>query len=519
MIRAYYKDNPQQYKDFEDFLFLFPARHNLVFDFGSDTIFIDNEKFTLSKVQFIADNTEDFERFELKEHKNQPEGYAGLDSDAKIPPELLPPIRVVDVHVVQTLAERDALTGIDEGDLAVVVSEDKTYVWTGSEWLEIRAQGSVLAVEGRTGNVTLSDLFAAKDHEHSYIRFNVRTGETEMTPIRTVDTSVTSGGIHRSVTSIKIESDIEVSAIIFNAILNSGTWSDVTVVVKQNGETIINTSGTSTEDCSDLYFGCRKVSLGTMRLLHAGDVLSLEVSCNSGSNCLTCNGNHVESVYNAHLEYYLSGSTSPANTFSDRTNIARLVTETVSESKVSVADGIFSAKDQYGDFEVNKEIRDIKDTVSNNQGRIVDLESFTDELDNNVLPRLAKNYMYNTSIEGSEYAFLRIAKTTGAFAIKFLLIENNMNYPTRPVEITLRHASRSSADQNWSGDFPTGYLSGIQEIGVYDGGDGYWYVMPVAPPLYVEDIDVQVLYSTMGFEYVEVPRGSAWTHLYSLVST
>ena len=74
MIRAYYKDNPQAYKDFEDFLFLFPARHNITFDFGSDTIFIDNEKFSLSKVQFIADNSEDFERFELKENKNQPEG-------------------------------------------------------------------------------------------------------------------------------------------------------------------------------------------------------------------------------------------------------------------------------------------------------------------------------------------------------------------------------------------------------------------------------------------------------------
>lgn len=73
----------------------------------------------------------------------------------KIPTAQIPAVSLTEVHAVADTAERDALT-VQEGDVAVVASESKSYIYDGAGWLEINAAAPVQSVNGQTGVVVLT---------------------------------------------------------------------------------------------------------------------------------------------------------------------------------------------------------------------------------------------------------------------------------------------------------------------------------------------------------------------------
>lgn len=91
--------------------------------------------------------------------KNNANGYAGLDGSGKINPSQLPAIAITDRFVVASEAAMLALTA-ETGDIAIRTDESKTYILNGSpsvlaNWQEMLAPtAAVASVFGRTGIIT-----------------------------------------------------------------------------------------------------------------------------------------------------------------------------------------------------------------------------------------------------------------------------------------------------------------------------------------------------------------------------
>jgi hypothetical protein len=89
----------------------------------------------------------------------QPSGIATLDVNGKLESSQVPAIAITDVFVVADIAARDALTGVEEGDVAKVLDAGaglpKTYIYDGSAWVEIESGSDVDTVNGQTGTVVL----------------------------------------------------------------------------------------------------------------------------------------------------------------------------------------------------------------------------------------------------------------------------------------------------------------------------------------------------------------------------
>lgn len=109
----------------------------------------------------IDSNTSDIS--DIQFDYGQPNGLATLDGSGKVPVAQLPSLVIVDVYAVADIAARDALT-VEEGDIAIVADAGggvtKTYVYNGSTWLEIIADGSLAAhqiittgIHGVTGDI------------------------------------------------------------------------------------------------------------------------------------------------------------------------------------------------------------------------------------------------------------------------------------------------------------------------------------------------------------------------------
>ena len=68
--------------------------------------------------------------------------------------------RVTDVFVVADIPARDALTGIDEGDVAVVLDDGTgkrhSYIYDGSAWVDLKTGDTVTSVNGQNGDVVLT---------------------------------------------------------------------------------------------------------------------------------------------------------------------------------------------------------------------------------------------------------------------------------------------------------------------------------------------------------------------------
>lgn len=106
---------------------------------------------------------------EVTSAKGQVNGYAGLDSQGKLSTSVLPALAIVDTFVVASQAAMLALTA-QKGDVAlrsdvnkvfILSADDPTQLANWIEWLYPTGAGSVLSVDGRTGAVTLSDLYLA----------------------------------------------------------------------------------------------------------------------------------------------------------------------------------------------------------------------------------------------------------------------------------------------------------------------------------------------------------------------
>jgi len=82
-------------------------------------------------------------------------GVATLDVSGKIPSSQLPSLAITSVTVVETIAERDALSP-QEGDFCVVTGVNETYIYDGSAWIEIKETSGVTSVNGQSGSVSLS---------------------------------------------------------------------------------------------------------------------------------------------------------------------------------------------------------------------------------------------------------------------------------------------------------------------------------------------------------------------------
>lgn len=99
--------------------------------------------------------------------KGAANGVASLDAGGKVPQAQLPDIAITTVSVVASQAAMLALTA-QPGDVAVRTDVNKSFILTASpastlgNWQELLTPtDSVLSVDGRTGTVTLSDLYDA----------------------------------------------------------------------------------------------------------------------------------------------------------------------------------------------------------------------------------------------------------------------------------------------------------------------------------------------------------------------
>lgn len=109
--------------------------------------------------------------YQALSQKNQANGYPGLDAGGKVPTSTLPPLAITDVFVVNTEAAMLSLTA-QRGDLCVRSDLNQTYVLAAepatvlANWVPLMGGGTaaVTSVDGRVGNVVLSDLYAPAAH-------------------------------------------------------------------------------------------------------------------------------------------------------------------------------------------------------------------------------------------------------------------------------------------------------------------------------------------------------------------
>jgi hypothetical protein len=84
--------------------------------------------------------------------RNVPNGYAGLTSGALIPSELLPPLAITKPVLYANLSARDAdVVNIQMGDVAIVTDVQKSYIYSGTTFIELITTGSVASINGLSG--------------------------------------------------------------------------------------------------------------------------------------------------------------------------------------------------------------------------------------------------------------------------------------------------------------------------------------------------------------------------------
>jgi len=93
-------------------------------------------------------------------------GVASLDGNGKVPTTQMPSLALSEIFVVVDNTERDALT-VQEGDVAKVTSTNLTYVYDGSQWIEIVTAYAVDSVNGQTGVVVITAADVSYDNSGS----------------------------------------------------------------------------------------------------------------------------------------------------------------------------------------------------------------------------------------------------------------------------------------------------------------------------------------------------------------
>lgn len=110
-----------------------------------------------------ASQLSDYNTLLLTSMKGVANGVAELDSNGLIPNHHIPPLALTKPYVVQTIAARDALTGINTGDVAIVVNDptpanNGNYIYDADlpSWIGLyNSTAPVNQVNGQVGDVTL----------------------------------------------------------------------------------------------------------------------------------------------------------------------------------------------------------------------------------------------------------------------------------------------------------------------------------------------------------------------------
>lgn len=85
--------------------------------------------------RFVSDSEKtSWNNKEDKSNKGKPNGYAGLDANGKVPLSQLPDASKSQTYVVSDSTERNAITGMLEGDKAFETSTGDSYIYDGSDW-------------------------------------------------------------------------------------------------------------------------------------------------------------------------------------------------------------------------------------------------------------------------------------------------------------------------------------------------------------------------------------------------
>ena len=96
--------------------------------------------------------------YEYANQKGVANGYCPLDADTLIPTKYLPALAITTTRMFNTTSLRDGWTDKQEGDVAIVGTADTnmtSYIWNGSNWIELETSGWVNSVNGYKGAVTL----------------------------------------------------------------------------------------------------------------------------------------------------------------------------------------------------------------------------------------------------------------------------------------------------------------------------------------------------------------------------
>lgn len=115
--------------------------------------------------------TDPHTQYQARSEKGQAGGYTPLDSGLLIPRQYLPAVAITSRFVVASEADQIPLTA-EEGDVAIRTDQSRSYIHNGgtagtmADWDELLTPtDQVQSVDGRTGTVTLGDLYVNEaDH-------------------------------------------------------------------------------------------------------------------------------------------------------------------------------------------------------------------------------------------------------------------------------------------------------------------------------------------------------------------
>ncbi len=119
--------------------------------------------------------------------KGQAGGIATLDLNGHIPQSQLPSIALTSTYAVADLEERDALT-VQAGDIAIVASETKTYVYTqDNTWLEILSPTFSSSFQALQDEIDAVELGAGLGNSGTYTADGTTTYLTLATSLKDAD--------------------------------------------------------------------------------------------------------------------------------------------------------------------------------------------------------------------------------------------------------------------------------------------------------------------------------------------
>ncbi len=144
---------------------VFSTSSNYISALGVETAFTGSYSELRDKPSLVTASTQlsDSSSLLRTSDKGVANGVAELDANGLIPNHHIPPLALTKPYVVNTIADRDALTGINTGDVAIVTSDSTpsnngNYIYDSDApgWIALyNPTAPVNSVNGQTGTITL----------------------------------------------------------------------------------------------------------------------------------------------------------------------------------------------------------------------------------------------------------------------------------------------------------------------------------------------------------------------------